>query len=174
MEAAALLSTRLDSIWLVSFCLNISSARLLYPPFRPPKRLRAELIPGPTDGDASSMNAFTYLFLAALLAGTLLQLWLLQRQFRHVRAHRAQVPARFADRVSAEEHRKAADYTLAKVRIGTIDLVLGAMVILGWTLGGGLAALAGLWETGGLGALGAGVGLILSFLLIGRSALSDA
>ncbi len=113
------------------------------------------------------MNAFTYLFLAALATGTLLHLWLLQRQFRHVRAHREQVPARFANRVSPEEHRKAADYTLAKVRIGAFDLLLGAMVILGWTLGGGLAALAGVWEASGLGALGAGVGLILSFLLVG-------
>ena len=56
---------------------------------------------------------------------------------------------------------------LAKVRIAGIDLLLGILVILAWTLGGGLQALAAGWQASGLSPLLAGLGLILSFLLIG-------
>ncbi len=56
------------------------------------------------------MNTLTLLFLVILGAGLLLQLWLYRRHDGHVQAHREQVPDAFADQVSGEEHRKAADY----------------------------------------------------------------
>lgn len=112
------------------------------------------------------MNSFTVIFLAALAGGSLLEFWLLWRQARHVRNHRHQVPTAFAERFSLDEHHKAADYSLAKVKLAAIDVALGAVILLVWTLGGGLDALQGLW----LGRLGTpiweGVGLLLSFLLI--------
>jgi STE24 endopeptidase len=80
-------------------------------------------------------------FAAALLASLLVQFWLATRQMRHVAAHRDAVPAAFASTVTAEAHRKAADYTLAKGRFGLLQSALGAAMLLGWTLLGGLDAL---------------------------------
>jgi STE24 endopeptidase len=80
-------------------------------------------------------------FAAALLASLVTQFWLATRQMRHVAAHRDVVPAAFAATVTAAAHRKAADYTLAKGRFGLLQSALGAAMLLGWTLLGGLDAL---------------------------------
>ena len=85
------------------------------------------------------MQTFTYLFLVFLFASTLVQLYLSLRQKQHVAAHRAAVPTAFADKVTLAEHQKAADYTLAKGGFGRIEVVLGLVILLGWTLAGGLA-----------------------------------
>ncbi len=85
--------------------------------------------------------AFTLVFCAAVLLGVLVRLYLASRQVRHVAQHRDRVPAAFADTVSLQAHQKAADYTLAKTRLGMLELALGTVVLLGWTLLGGLAAL---------------------------------
>ena len=47
----------------------------------------------------------------------------------------------FAPRSTLAAHHKAADYTLAKIRFGQIQMVFSAVVLLGWTLFGGLDAL---------------------------------
>ncbi|QIL73413.1 M48 family metallopeptidase [Diaphorobacter sp. HDW4B] len=57
---------------------------------------------------------------------------------RHVAQHRHQVPADFSERISLDAHQRAADYTIAKGRFGLIEMALGAAVVLGWTLLGGL------------------------------------
>jgi STE24 endopeptidase len=92
------------------------------------------------------MHALTVLFVVALIAGTALELWLAERQARAVRAHRATVPAPFADAVTLAEHHKAADYTLAKVRLGRISTVVDALLTLALTVGGGIAAIDLLWR----------------------------
>jgi STE24 endopeptidase len=86
-------------------------------------------------------DVFTILFVAALVAGLLLKLWLATRQIRHVAGHRSSVPVAFAQRISLAAHQKAADYTLAKARLGLLELAFGAAVLLGWTLLGGLDTL---------------------------------
>ncbi|MDZ4253360.1 MAG: M48 family metallopeptidase [Sulfuritalea sp.] len=84
---------------------------------------------------------FTLIFLAALALSTALRLWLDIRHLRHVRAHRERVPDNFADRIDLADHRKAADYTVAKVRLGLLEIAVDAIVLLALTLGGGLALL---------------------------------
>jgi STE24 endopeptidase len=110
---------------------------------------------------------FTALFAAALVAGLLLKLWLATRQIRHVAQHRAAVPAAFAERITLAAHQKAADYTVAKSRLGILELAFGAAVLLGWTLLGGLDML----NQALLAWLGAGLSqqlaLLLSFVVIG-------
>ena len=83
----------------------------------------------------------TIAFLAALTLHLVVQLWLSFRQTRHVAARRNEVPPAFADAVSAAEHTKAADYTVARQRFGRLELVFDAIVLLVLTLGGGIAAL---------------------------------
>jgi STE24 endopeptidase len=118
------------------------------------------------------MNALSYVFLATLAAGLLLQHWLLSRHRRHVAEHRNHVPSAFAASISPEAHRKAADYTVAKVGLSRVGLNLNALVLLVWTLGGGLALLDSLWQQSGLTPLWAGIGLVISVFLI--STLLDA
>jgi len=95
---------------------------------------------------------FTLLFLAVLAASTALRLWLDIRHRQHVIAHRDRVPADFAGRIDLENHRKAADYTVAKLRIGLIEIVVDTVVLLALTLGGVLDLIDGAlraWLGGG-------------------------
>lgn len=95
--------------------------------------------------DPSSSNelaaGLTFGFALALVAGLLLRFWLASRQIRHVARHRGELPAEFANTVSLSAHQKAADYTIAKTRLGLLELALGAGVFLGWTLLGGISTL---------------------------------
>ena len=80
-------------------------------------------------------------FALALVISTLVRFWLASRQVRHVASHRGVVPQEFAQAVPLSAHQKAADYTIAKTRLGLIEVALGAGIVLGWTLLGGLDAL---------------------------------
>lgn len=84
---------------------------------------------------------FTLAFAAALLAGLGTKFWLDSRQVRHVARHRDAVPPAFANTVSLGSHQKAADYTLAKTRLGMLETAVGTAILLGWTLLGGLDSL---------------------------------
>ena len=110
------------------------------------------------------MNNFTWIFLLALFGGLLLELWLLGRQSRSVRRRRNRVPADFAEKISLPQHQKAAGYTLANIRLEGISLLSGIVVLLAFTLGGGLNWLYGLWQTAAISELWRGVGLLLSVL----------
>jgi STE24 endopeptidase len=110
---------------------------------------------------------FTSLFVIALVVSLLVKFWLSSRQVRHVAQHRQTVPQAFARSISLEAHQKAADYTIAKARLGLLELALGSAVLLGWTLLGGLSAL----NTTLLQAFGAGMtqqlALLVAFVVIG-------
>jgi STE24 endopeptidase len=112
------------------------------------------------------MNAFSYLFIAALGASVVLRLWLAHRQIRSVAAHRNGVPDAFADKIQLETHRKAADYTVAKTRQGRVELVYDSLLLVGWTLGGGLQWLDNLWLAAGWSTINTGVAVIVSAFFI--------
>ena len=80
-------------------------------------------------------------FAVALLASLLVKFWLASRQIRHVAAHRGAVPAPFTATITLAAHQRAADYTLAKGRLGLLSMAFGAAGLLGWTLLGGIGAL---------------------------------
>lgn len=84
------------------------------------------------------METLSILFIFALLLSLIIQLWLSNRQTKAVSRHRATVPDAFVEQITLEQHQKAADYSTAKLRISKIELVYGAILLLGWTLGGGL------------------------------------
>ena len=112
------------------------------------------------------MNGFTAVFLIAMGSGIALQLWLSRRHIQHILSHRNGVPERFADRVSLSAHQKAADYTIARARLGQFELFFAATLLLLWTLGGGLAWLQAFWHGLELNALVSGTCVILSVFLI--------
>lgn len=110
--------------------------------------------------------AFSVLFVVFLLLTLALRYWLARRHIRHVLAHRAAVPAEFAEKIPLAAHQKAADYTVAKTRLGLFAALWGALVLVGFTLLGGLQALSnGVLYLTGPGMLHQ-VGLIVAFAVI--------
>ena len=111
--------------------------------------------------------AFTWVFIAAVALATATRLWLTLRQIRHVRANRNAVPGMFADSIPLSAHQKAADYTVAKAKLGVVDTLLDALILLALTLGGALQWLSDLWQrVFALESLWHGAALILSMLVI--------
>lgn len=86
--------------------------------------------------------AFSVLFVGFFLLTIILRFWLANRHVRHVLAHRAQVPAEFASSIPLAAHQKAADYTVAKTKLGLVSLLFSSAVLIGFTLIGGLQWLA--------------------------------
>jgi len=109
----------------------------------------------------------TALFLVALVLTTGVRLWLASRHRAHVAAHRAEVPAAFRDAIPLDAHQKAADYTVARVGLARADVVVGALLLLVLTLGGGLQ-----WLYDTAGAL-AGDGLVRDLVFVGLLTLAS-
>jgi STE24 endopeptidase len=116
--------------------------------------------------DTASLS-FTVVFCVLLLAGLAIRMVLASRQIRHVARHRDAVPTAFAQTITPEAHRKAADYTITKTRFGLLELALESALLLAWTLLGGLDWL----NATLLAALGGGMvqqlALLATFVLIG-------
>ena len=112
------------------------------------------------------MNTFTIIFLIALIISSSIQFWLAKRHADYVAAHRAAVPDAFKDKVPLAAHQKAADYTLEKVKLGNIDGILGIVVLLLLTLGGGINASFNYWATFFSSPLIAGVAATACIFLI--------
>jgi STE24 endopeptidase len=113
------------------------------------------------------MNAYTLIFVVAVVLSLLVQQWLAARHISHVRARRDCVPEAFAGTIPLSAHQKAADYTIAKTRLGRTELLYDHALLLLWTLGGGLALLDALWGQAGWGPLATGIAVMMSFLFIG-------
>ncbi|MGB8855804.1 MAG: M48 family metallopeptidase [Burkholderiales bacterium] len=90
------------------------------------------------------MNTFSLIFLGALLLTTGAKMWLSWRHYRHIGANRNSVPGEFSHSITLDAHQKAADYSRAKTRINMIDLAIDALLLLLFTLGGGLRWLDGI------------------------------
>lgn len=85
--------------------------------------------------------AWTFCFAFALVCGMAVKFWLATRQIRHVGLNRNAVPPAFAEMITLAAHQKAAAYTIAKNRLGLLELALGSAMLIAWTLLGGLDAL---------------------------------
>jgi STE24 endopeptidase len=112
------------------------------------------------------MHTFTLLFLIALAGSLALRYWLATRQLLHVKKYRDSVPDSFAGKVPLKDHHKAADYTITNTRIGMITLAYDSLLLLGWTLGGGLNWLDTHWLAAGLHPVITGVGVIVSAMVV--------
>ena len=115
-------------------------------------------------------STFTLVFLAAVALTLAARLWLGLRHIRHVSAHRAAVPADFAERIPLAAHQKAADYTVDRSRASLVATVLDTVLLVIFTLGGGIAWLHGVWSVR-LDGIPYGLAMIFSLMLI--SAIID-
>ena len=114
------------------------------------------------------MNTFSVVFLLMLMLVTATRLWLAQRQHRHVLDHRHRVPETFAGHISLDNHLKSADYTCATMRLEQISTVYSALLLLFWTLGGGLELLDKLWLDSTWPVLLAGTAIVLIFIFLNQ------
>jgi len=112
------------------------------------------------------MNEFSLIFIAALVLMTLVELWLSFRQSRYVSAHRHAVPDAFKSQIELTDHQKAADYTEAKGKLNRFEGIFAMVVLLLWTVGGGLALLSGFWQTFSWSEMTIGIVFILSFFVL--------
>lgn len=112
------------------------------------------------------MHSFTLVFLLALTAVLITRLWLARRQIRAVTAQRDHVPDAFRHDIPPDQHRQAADYAVERARFGRVDAVTDALLLLFWTLGGGIAMVDAGWRGLELGPIATGIGVILTVVLI--------
>ena len=116
--------------------------------------------------NASHANTFTAVFAVALACTVVLRLWLAQRQIHHVQAHRAAVPAEFAERIDLASHQKAADYTIARTRLGMLETLVDTLVLAVLIFGGGLELLVDVTGAFSVGVLWQDLALIVGIALI--------
>lgn len=112
------------------------------------------------------MHLFTTIFLSFVAASVLVGLWLSQRQISHIRSHYTRVPAAFAGKIALEDHQRAANYSCAKLRVGRISLAWETLLLLLWTVGGGINLIDQWWSGYEFGALISGIAVIFSALLM--------
>lgn len=112
------------------------------------------------------MHPFGVLFMCFLAVSLLVKAWLGWRHVQHIARHRHQVPDAFREKIGLEDHQKAADYTMAKVRFGRWPMLYDAALLLIWTFGGGLEWLDQSWRGLELAPLYTGIGVILCLMLI--------
>ncbi len=114
----------------------------------------------------SGTRWLTLLFVTMVAAETATRLWLATRQIAAVQAYRDRVPEPFQGQIGLADQRKAADYTVARMRLGRWASLCEALVKLLLTVGGGLALVDSLlrrmdWQEPWRGAL-----LVLVVLLL--------
>ncbi len=112
------------------------------------------------------MTLFSIIFILAIIFNLSLQLWLDRRHAKHIKAHRGEVPEAFAHAIPLAAHQKAADYTLAKLQFGFYEALISTVMLLLWTLGGGLDLLDTQLASLGLPELASGVMFMLGVFLL--------
>ena len=112
------------------------------------------------------MHSFAILFLTFFALSIVVKLWLAQRHLSHIQKHRAQVPDAFSEKITLEDHQKAADYTSTKVKFGRWPLLYDAGVLMVWVFGGGLELLDQTARSYGLDPIYTGILVIFSMMII--------
>ena len=122
----------------------------------------------PTDTSPFFANSFSMVFVALLLLGLIVKASLMRRQIAHVQAYRASVPPAFAESISLSSHQRAADYTVARMRLSMSEIVFSTLFVLLLTLGGGLQAIHDAWTAlFAPGSIAHGIALLASLSALG-------
>jgi len=112
------------------------------------------------------MSFMTKFFLAFLCLKGLIESYLDNRNKLHILRNRKEVPAKFAEQISLEDHQKAADYSITKIKASQLFNIIGYAVLLIWTLGGGLDYLNTHVKALGYSELWSGVVFFFAFSLV--------
>ena len=115
---------------------------------------------------AETTQMVTKAFLFFLFTKALVESWLNMKNRNHIIANREEVPEKFKENITLEDHQKAADYTITKIKVGKFFNFVDLVILLIWTLGGGLEALNTLTETFQLSPLKTGLAFFGIFSII--------
>lgn len=113
-----------------------------------------------------TLTTASKVFLGFLFTKGLIDSYLNKRNREYVLKNKNKVPEVFEDQISLEDHQKAAIYTAAKSNTGQFFYYVNFVILLGWTLGGGLDYLDKFIGSFGLSQIMTGVVYFLSFGLI--------
>ena len=83
-------------------------------------------------------NLFTFIFLFAISASVLSLLWLNFRQDKAINNSFNAVPEGFSESIKLEDHQKAGNYTKAKLLLNHFEIIFSTIILLIWTIGGGM------------------------------------
>ena len=83
-------------------------------------------------------NLFTFIFLFAISTSVLSLLWLNFRQDKAINNSFNAVPEGFSESIKLEDHQKAGNYTKAKLLLNHFEIILSTIILLIWTIGGGM------------------------------------
>ena len=72
----------------------------------------------------------TIIFLCFLAVKEVLEFYLEWRNKGHILKNRERVPDQFADKISLDEHQKAADYSITKIKLGAAFNIFGILILL--------------------------------------------
>ncbi len=109
---------------------------------------------------------FTYLFIAALATTTLTKLWLARRHLSHIAANRGSVPDAFRQQIGLDDHQKAADYTSTKTRFAMLGALFDPLLLLAFTLGGGIQVIADITTRWIAAPIAHGMAIIVTVMLL--------
>ena len=87
-------------------------------------------------------SLYTKIFLVALFFKSLIESLLDKRNLDHIYKNRHSVPEKFRDQISIEDHQKAADYSIAKIKASQVFHLIDLVVFITLTLLGGIELIA--------------------------------
>ena len=94
--------------------------------------------------DTSSLQTMTKVFLSFLGIKIIIQNYLDLRNIRSINRHKKNVPAPFDTVISKEEYKKNIEYNLTNISFGKKARTFNLVVLLAWTILGGLDLLTNL------------------------------
>jgi STE24 endopeptidase len=110
-----------------------------------------------------NLNPVAQAFLFFLFCRYAVQAYLDMRNKTHIQRNRKAVPEMFSDAIGLEDHQKAADYSVAKIKEGEFFNIIDLGILLAWTFGGGLNYLDTIVRGFGFDQIWTGVSFFLIF-----------
>ncbi len=112
------------------------------------------------------MEFFTSIFLLFLSIYILTMLWLNFRQKKSIQNSFNVVPPSFQKDISLKEHQKAGLYSLDKLKVDNFEILFNSLLLVLWTIGGGIDLINNFWASHSYEGLSGGVFVILSIMII--------
>lgn len=109
---------------------------------------------------------FFFIFIILACASVAIKCWLSLRQMSYVKAHRDEIPSDFKGQVTLSNHQRAADYTVAQQKLSIYENLWSLLILLGWTVLGGLNVLSQNLAHYIGNNIGYGISLLLLFFFI--------
>lgn len=105
-----------------------------------------------------------FILLVVLTLG--LRLYLAYRQIKAISLGLTTVPMEFSSAITLQEHTKAGYYNIDKLKLSIVEHIIASVILIGFTLGGGLNFLTSLSDKLGLKGLTSGVFILFSYIII--------